>query len=127
MVRERLSNGVDRAIRIDLGDVSRAIRVDGDDAETEDVVVTAHRRTRASVIARVLRGERLGKRRDARGREFLARAPRGADAAAAFGIEPPRRRSFVDAAEDGETRRGRGGSLVLLVIVNATWGRGLGM
>ena len=36
MVRERLSNGVDRAIRIDLGDVSRAIRVDGDDAETED-------------------------------------------------------------------------------------------
>ena len=127
MVRERLSNGVDRAIRIDLGDVSRAIRVDGDDAETEDVVVTAHRRTRASVIARVLRGERLGKRRDARGREFLARAPRGADAAAAFGIEPPRRRSFVDAAEDGETRRGRDGSLVLLVIVNPTSGRGRGM
>ena len=129
MVRERLSNGVDRAIRIDVGDVSRARRVDGDDddaTETEDVVVTAHRRTRASVIARV-RGERRGKRRDARGREFLARAPRGADAAAAFGIEPPRRRSFVDAAEDGETRRGRDGSLVLLVIVNPTSGRGRGM
>ena len=65
MVRERSSNGMDRAIRLDVGDVSRARRVDGDDDGTE--------------------------------------------------------------TEDGETRRGRSGSLVLLVIVNPTSGRGRGM